>query len=93
MRAVRQIRWSLLGCQILLGLAGAAGLGAVDTVPRCLILNSYHPAYRWTDDQVAGITSSLVAAGIPITQVAIEYLDAKRYPDPMPLTLCGVTQP
>lgn len=49
--------------------------------PRCLIINSYHQTYAWTDKQTRGVLDSLAQAGISTQQVAIEYLDAKRSPD------------
>lgn len=49
--------------------------------PRILVLNSYHPFYQWTDNQVQGIIESLGKAGIPMQSLGIEYLDAKRIPD------------
>ncbi|MCK6488202.1 MAG: PAS domain S-box protein [Planctomycetes bacterium] len=49
--------------------------------PRCLIINSYHPSYAWTDAQTQGILDSLAEAGVAHQQVAIEYLDAKRLPE------------
>jgi hypothetical protein len=49
--------------------------------PRCLIINSYHQTYAWTDKQTRGVLDSLAQAGISTQEVAIEYLDAKRSPD------------
>ncbi|GAB4300254.1 MAG: PAS domain S-box protein [Desulfuromonadia bacterium] len=43
---------------------------------RVLILNSYHPGYTWSDNEMAGIHSVFGKAGGIVTQT--EYLDTKR---------------
>jgi two-component system, cell cycle sensor histidine kinase and response regulator CckA len=62
-------------------LAPCLALAADPQPPRCLIINSYHQTYAWTDKQTRGVLDSLTQAGISTQQVAIEYLDAKRFPD------------
>jgi PAS domain S-box-containing protein len=54
---------------------------AGDDGPQVLVLNSYHPAYGWTDEQTRGILDALAQGGVTTPQVAIEYLDAKRFPE------------
>ena len=53
---------------------------AADTQSKnVLIINSYQPGFKWTDDQTSGILSSLSSLDISY-DVSIEYLDWKRYP-------------
>jgi len=47
--------------------------------PDVLILNSYHPGYAWTDDELAGLLKKL-AEEYPDSPPSIEYLDTKRFP-------------
>ena len=47
--------------------------------PHVVILNSYHPGYFWSDNEVAGIVDQL-RRDYPEINPSIEYLDAKRYP-------------
>ncbi|MHC1728167.1 MAG: PAS domain S-box protein [Syntrophobacteraceae bacterium] len=44
-----------------------------------LILNSYHPGYAWTDEELAGLRARL-AEEYPDLPPSIEYLDTKRFP-------------
>jgi signal transduction histidine kinase/ActR/RegA family two-component response regulator len=44
-----------------------------------LILNSYHPGYSWSDNEMAGIAEIVHGSGVRIN-LMIEYLDCKRYP-------------
>ena len=46
-----------------------------------LVLHSYNPGLSWTDDIHAGIVETLGQSPMACN-VATEYLDAKRYPDP-----------
>jgi len=53
---------------------------AADTESKnVLIINSYQPGFKWTDDQTSGILSYLSSLDISYN-VSIEYLDWKRYP-------------
>ncbi len=45
-----------------------------------LVLHSYHPGYRWTDDIQAGI-KTVFDARAPQAELDIQYLDTKRYSD------------
>lgn len=45
-----------------------------------LILNSYHQGMDWTDDEVAGIKSSLAKTDLPV-ELHMEYIDSKRLVD------------
>ncbi|MEH6628217.1 MAG: ATP-binding protein [Motiliproteus sp.] len=46
-----------------------------------LVLHSYHPGYRWTDDVQSGI-NSVFKDRIPSISQDIQYLDTKRHSDP-----------
>ena len=54
--------------------------------PTVVILNSYHPGEAWTDNELAGLVPTLRRADPDLVPV-IEYLDAKRFPDPHYLNL------
>ena len=45
-----------------------------------LILNSYHPGYKWSDEITAGIIDVL-ADKYPEAVRYIEYMDTKHFPD------------
>ena len=47
---------------------------------RVLILNSYHPSYSWSDDEMKGILETLKER-MPAIEPMIEYLDCKYFPD------------
>ncbi len=47
--------------------------------PKVLILNSYHPGFAWSDDELTGVLQRL-RRGYPDIDSAIEYLDTKRFP-------------
>jgi PAS domain S-box-containing protein len=47
--------------------------------PKVVILNSYHPGYAWSDEEVAGVIQEL-RRSYPDIDPAIEYLDSKRFP-------------
>src|SRR3989339_380396 len=47
--------------------------------PQVIILNSYHPGYMWSDEEVAGVLQELCLSH-PTIDPAIEYLDTKRFP-------------
>jgi signal transduction histidine kinase len=47
---------------------------------RVLILNSYHPYYSWSDDEMKGILETLKER-MPAVEPMIEYLDCKYFPD------------
>lgn len=47
-------------------------------VPQVLILNSYHPGYPWSDNELVGIVEAL-KQGNPQLQPAIEYMDFKHF--------------
>jgi PAS domain S-box-containing protein len=54
--------------------------GATDAPPEVLILVSYHPGEAWSDRELAGIQQTLRQT-YPELLPAIEYLDAKRFPE------------
>jgi PAS domain S-box-containing protein len=57
------------------------GLAAADETPnpKVIILNSYHPGFTWSDDEMAGVLEEL-RRRYPRLDPAIEYLDDKRFP-------------
>ena len=75
-------RWA--GPIILLGfcflLCCPSGLARADEIPppRVIILNSYHPGYTWSDEEVEGVLRELHRV-YPDLSPAIEYLDTKRF--------------
>jgi hypothetical protein len=76
----------LLWLSLLLGM-GATPSGAVQAPPpQVLIVDSYHQGDRWSDDELAGITSGL-QKGYPDLVPCIERLDSKRRPGPDNLRL------
>jgi hypothetical protein len=48
--------------------------------PRVLLLNSYHPGYEWSDDEMRGVRDALLAAR-PGVEIDTEFLDHRRHPD------------
>lgn len=49
-----------------------------DNQKNVLILNSYHHNYKWSDDSIAGIVSTLKSAGG--IECYVEHMDARRLP-------------
>ncbi|HVY71717.1 MAG TPA: PAS domain S-box protein [Verrucomicrobiae bacterium] len=49
--------------------------------PEVLVINSYHPGYRWTDEETSGI-KDVLGNKDRLVRFAIEYLDWKRFPTP-----------
>lgn len=74
--------------RILLALLFLADLvniaGAQPPAPKVLILNSYHPGFTWSDEEVSGVLERL-QQHYPDIAPAIEYLDAKRFSGPQQL--------
>lgn len=60
-------------CLLLLSLGAAAA-------PRVLLLNSYHPQYRWTAELTRGVQDAL-ASVVPEENLHIEYMDGRRMVD------------
>ncbi|WP_201091573.1 PAS domain S-box protein [Thiocystis minor] len=54
--------------------------------PEVVILGSYHPGDSWSDSVLAGLLQAFRQV-YPERPPAIEYLDAKRFPDPEHLSL------
>jgi two-component system cell cycle sensor histidine kinase/response regulator CckA len=73
-RSVWRLAWL-----VALALAGRA---AAAERPAVLILHSYHPGFTWTDREQRGIEEGFLRAGIDVA-LDVEYLDAKRHPDPV----------
>ena len=47
-------------------------------IPQILILNSYHPGYPWSDNELVGIVETLKQAN-PQVKPAVEYMDFKHF--------------
>jgi len=62
-----------------LSLENAPALAA-PSVPRVLVINSYHEGYDWSDDEMDGLRSTLVKS-FPRVEINSEYLDTKNFPD------------
>lgn len=56
-------------------------LGALPPQGPVLLLQSYHAAYSWTDDETRGVRDALRQGGYQ-GDLMIEYMDWKRYPTP-----------
>lgn len=48
--------------------------------PRVLLLNSYHPGYEWSDEEMRGLRDALFSAR-PDVEIDTEFLDHRRHPD------------
>ncbi|HZV80833.1 MAG TPA: ATP-binding protein [Geobacteraceae bacterium] len=54
--------------------------GKSPAAKKILILNSYHPGYTWSDNELSGILDSFARSGIKI-EPYVEYLDSKHFSD------------
>ena len=72
--------WALTTVVIICFLALPAIAG---DMPRVVILNSYHPGFVWSDNELSGFIEHLQQVYPRITP-PVEYLDAKRFPDTEP---------
>jgi PAS domain S-box-containing protein len=54
--------------------------------PRLLVLQSYHAGLEWSDNLMAGVLAEVGRQGTRVV-TEVEYLDARRYPDPRLLSL------
>jgi PAS domain S-box-containing protein len=68
------------GC-ILAALLCLTPLRAEESLPRVLIINSYHPGYGWSDGEMHGLLNVLNHR-FPRLVPSIEYLDWRRFPQP-----------
>ncbi len=62
----------------ILGLFPCLARADHDQLRKVLIINSYHPGYGWSDDELAGVFDILKKRGDTVQKV-VEYLDLKRY--------------
>jgi diguanylate cyclase (GGDEF)-like protein len=60
--------------------AGGAFSAAAESLPRVLLLNSYHPQYQWTKELTRGVQETL-ASSIPMENLHIEFMDERRFAD------------
>lgn len=63
---------------VLAGLCLASGARGL-SLEYILVLNSYHPGYTWSDDELAGVRDGLKAE-LPEYEIVVEYLDTKHFP-------------
>lgn len=70
----------MLAWGICLCLAAAVAVAHAQVRPHVLLLNSYHQGYRWTDEVVQAIRSTLSSV-LPV-EIHVEYMDAKRIESP-----------
>ena len=68
----------LLFCEVTYGQQNRAN--SVPVKKNILVLNSYHVGYKWSDDITLAIRSKLAESGVD-SELYIEFLDAKRFPD------------
>lgn len=66
-----------LFCSLLLLLV-CSGAPAAESPPQVLVINSYHPGYRGSDDMQRGFVETLRQRN-PAVELTVEYLDAKHY--------------
>ena len=75
-------RWRLRAFLLAWGTLFAA-LPGVEAAPlakkRVLLINSYHPGYRWSDQVATEAQAVLEAADVPV-ELCMEYMDSKRHP-------------
>lgn len=64
----------LLGCLVMLLTPKSVAAEHV------LILNSYHPQYIWSSEQISGI-EDVLKEEIPLENIHVEYLDSRRFID------------
>jgi PAS domain S-box-containing protein len=69
----RSTRVASAGLALLTSLAAGA--------PRVLLLNSYHPGYEWSDDEMRGVREAVLGAR-PDAEIDTEFLDHRRHDDP-----------
>ncbi|WDE12549.1 diguanylate cyclase [Thalassomonas haliotis] len=55
-------------------------LAFADDQAKVLLINSYHPQYRWTAELTRGVQERLAQA-VPVENLYIEYMDARRFVD------------
>ncbi len=80
-------RESLMNCGLLLVLLAMSIFASLSCLsasegpppPQVLILNSYHPGFTWSDEELTGVLQEL-RRRYPDLDPAIEYLDTKHFP-------------
>lgn len=78
--ARRNLGARLAASTIGIAIAVAATLAQAQPEPSVLVLHSYTPRYRWTEQLNEGIRSELDPI-VPAEQLVIEYMDARRMVD------------
>ena len=73
-------RW--LFCLLLFVLAAPASAGAEKIRKNVLFFNSYQNGYQWSDDILAGVREAFAASAFNV-DLQIEYMDSKKYADPV----------
>jgi len=77
---IRPFRMGLALFAAMLALLSACPAGAAP-VRQILVINSYHPGYKWSDDTMHGLIAALHQFD-PEALIQTEYLDTKRNNDP-----------
>jgi PAS domain S-box-containing protein len=73
-------RWAPVSCVGVCFIAAcASGAEAETSAPNILVLNSYHPGYAWSDDEMAGIIEALRKKDDRL-EPFVECLDGKHFP-------------
>lgn len=72
--------WLWIGFSLILPTVNTQAHPEPTDNPQILILNSYHPGYPWSDNELVGILETLTQSA-PQLQPAVEYLDCKRFPN------------
>jgi GAF domain-containing protein/ABC-type uncharacterized transport system substrate-binding protein len=81
MRLVEKVGMiGLLWALLLTVVSGSVSYAQDSHTRRVLVLNSYHPGYKWTDDIMAGIEAGLAEWSGDI-DLHVEYMDTKRILD------------
>lgn len=65
---------------IFLSVFGVTFSAVAEKSPRVLLLNSYHPQYKWTQELTRGVQETLVPS-IPMENLHIEFMDERRFSD------------
>ena len=66
----------LMACVLLF--AAVVPLHAAENVPRILVINSYNLGYDWSEDEMAGVRSTL-GKSFPRVELFVEHLDTKKF--------------
>ena len=60
---------------------GVASVLCAETKQSVLILDSYHPGYTWSDDEISGLRAAL-KEGQRNVEIYVEFVDSQRHSGP-----------